>query len=255
MSVMTSTASVSQLTTIYLVGSLGRAVGHTKLELDVHSTAEAIKAINVITRGKLEQYLAGPARNKLYRIALQRRNNVIDPKEAVNRSGRSTIYIMPTIRGRNSGWGKVIAGIALIALTVYTGGLGAAAGGWAFGAPAAAGAAQGLTLLGSMAVGFGVSLLLGGITQLLTPTPKGPGEAAEQKGSTTFQGNATAVVQGGCVPLVYGRALVSPIPVSISVNNNDVSTTDAGTDGSVEDDELEGGGHQYQPPLNPDEQD
>lgn len=230
------------LTTIHLVGSLGRAIGHTKLELDVHSTAEAIRAINVITRGKLEQYLAGPARDKLYRVALQRRDNVVDPQtELRNRSGRCTIYIMPAIKGRNSGVGKLIAGIALIGLTLATGGFGAAAGGWAFGAGGAS-----LTALGTVAIGFGTSMLLGGITQLLTPTPKGPaGEAAEQRDSTSFQGNAAAVTQGGCVPVVYGRALVSPIPVSITFENNDVSTTDAGTVGEVTTDNLQGGGQQY----------
>jgi len=221
-------AATPSLTTVHLVGSLGRAIGHTRLELDVRSTAEAIHAINVITKGALERYLAGPARDKLYRVALQRRNNVVDPKQLGNRSGRSTIYIMPTIKGRNSGIGKVVAGIALLALAVVN--------------PFAAG-----SLFTTVVMGFGTSLLLGGITQLLTPTPKGPGttDQAEQRDSTSFQGNASAVTQGGCVPVVYGRALVSPTPVSITFENNDVSTTDAGTVGEVTTDNLQGGGQQY----------
>lgn len=231
------------LTTVHLVGSLGRAIGHTKLELDVHSTAEAIRAINVITRGKLEQYLAGPARDKLYRVALQRRDNVVDPQtELRNRSGRSTIYIMPAIKGRNSGVGKVIAGIALIGLAIASGQpwLLASMPQWGVVGSAVWGAAA------TVAIGFGTSLLLGGITQLLTPTPKGPaGAEAEQRDSTSFQGNAASVAQGGCVPVVYGRALVSPIPVSITFANNDVSTTDAGTVGVVTTDNLQGGGKQY----------
>lgn len=227
------------LTPVHLVGSLGRAVGFNRLDLDVGSVAEAVRAINVLTKGKLERYLAGPARNRLFRIALQKRTNVIDPIEGANRSGRSAIYIMPAIKGRNSGGAKVLAGIALIGLTVMTGGLGAAAGGWAFGA------AGGLTALGSVAVGFGTSLILGGITQLLTPKPKGPAGEVEQRDSTSFPGNTTAVTQGGCVPVVYGRALVSPIPVCISTENNDVPTTDAGSEGAVTTDELQGGGQQY----------
>lgn len=240
-----------QLTIVHLVGSLGRAVGHKRFELDVKSPPEAVRAINVITRGKLEDYLRGPGKDKHYKIALQRRDNVINTEEIRNPSGRSTIYIIPTIKGRDSGVGKILAGAAIIALTIYTGGLAAGAVGWAgAGATAAtattAATAASLSIYGTIAIGFGTSLLLGGITQLITPTPKGPGaQSAEQRSSTVFAGNATAVVQGGCVPVVYGRALVSPIPISITLENNDVPTTDAGTEGIIETDDLEGGGQQY----------
>jgi predicted phage tail protein len=216
-----------RLTTVYLVGSLGKAMGREKWELDVHSVAEAIRAININTRGALERYLAGPARERLYKVALQKRSNVIDPQELHNRSGRSAIYIMPTIKGRDSGIGKVLAGIALVALA-FTG-VGAFASG----------------IAGKLLIGFGTSLILGGITQLLTPTPRGPEAGQEQRQSTLFQGNAAAVEQGGCVPVVYGRALVSPIPISITFDNENVAITDAGQIGEVEVDNLQGGGQQY----------
>lgn len=224
--------STLALTTVYLVGSLGKAMGREKWELDVKSTAEAIRAIDINTRGALERYLSGPAKDRAYKIALHKRSNVIEPSEAVNRSGNSTIYIMPTIRGRNSGGAKILAGVALLALAFVN----------PYGAFAAA---KGLTLLGTVTVGFGTSLLLGGITQILTPTPKGPAGQEEQAQSSVFAGNATAVVQGGCVPVVYGRALVSPIPISVTFDNNDIATTDAGQVGTVEQTNLQGGGQQY----------
>lgn len=217
-----------KLTTVYLVGSLGRAMGREKWELDVKSTAEAIKAININTRGALERYLSGPAKERLYKVAIQKRSNVIDTAELGNRSGHGAIFIMPTIKGRNSGAGKIIAGAALIALAFVPGVNVLAAG-----------------LAAKLFIGFGTSLLLGGITQLLTPTPKGPAGQEEQRQSSTFAGNASAVVQGSCVPVVYGRALVSPIPVSITFDNNDVSVTDAGDVGVVTVDNLQGGGQQY----------
>jgi predicted phage tail protein len=219
--------------------------------LDVKSVSEAIRAININTRGALETYLAGPAKARLYRIALQKRDNVIDPKEATNRSGRSTIYIMPTIRGRNSGLGKVLAGIALIALTygAAAGFLGAAAGNFvgagAFGAIAGGSA----TLAGTVLMGFGISLLLGGISQILTPRPQGPNASPDQNASTTFPGTAAVVTQGGTLPVVYGRALVAPIPIAITTSNNDVSSTAAGTTGGVTATPLPGGGTQYNPIL------
>lgn len=219
----------AQLTTVYLVGSLGKAMGRSEWQLDVKSPGEALRAINANTRGKLEQYLTGPARDRLYRVALQKRDNVIDTEEVGHRSGRSTIYIMPTIRGRNSGVGKIIAGALLIVAAIYTGQyelLGSYS-----------------TIAATVITSFGVSLVLGGIAQLLTPKA----QTNAQPTSTVFPGNSDAVVQGGCVPVVYGHALVSPIPISITITNNDVSTTAAGTLGSVDTTNLPGGGQQNQP--------
>lgn len=219
----------TQLTTIYLVGSLGKAMGRSEWHLDVKSPGEALRAINANTRGKLEQYLTGPARDRLYRVALQKRDNVINVKEVGNRSGGSTIYIMPTIRGRNGGVGKTIVGALLIVAAIVL-------------APYTAGTS--LSWIPGVVAGFGVSLVLGGIAQILTPKAQTP---AEQINSTTFPGNADTVVQGGCVPVVYGHALVSPIPISITITNNDVSTTAAGTLGGVDTTNLPGGGQQNQP--------
>lgn len=233
---------MSTLTTVHLVGSLGKAIGVSEWHLDVRSPAEALRAIDINTRGALSRYLGGPAKDRLYRIALQKRDNVIDPSEVSHRSGLSTIYFMPTIRGRNwkSGVGKVIAGIALIAAAVFFGPASFAVLGWGGTGMIGVGAA-------TIIAGFGISLVLGGISQMLTPKPTGTTASPEQAQSTSFPGNAAAVVQGGCVPVVYGRALVSPIPVSITVTNNDVSTTDAGTEGGVDSTDLEGGGQQYEP--------
>lgn len=240
-----STDKPTQLTKVYLVGSLGKALGRELWELDVTSVSEALRAIDINTRGGLERYLRGPGAKRQYKIALQKKTNLIDIKEeAHNKSGRSAIYIMPTIKGRNDGWSKVAAGVVILALAYFTGGLAAGASGWAgVGATASSGATLGFA--GSLAVGFGISLVLGGITQLLTPTARSPQEAAEQKNSTTFQGNAATVVQGGCVPVVYGRALVAPLPVSITVDNDDLSTTSAGEEGVIEETDLNGGGIQY----------
>ncbi len=212
----------AELTTVYFVGSLGKAIGHHRVELDVKSPAEAIRAMEANTKGALGRYLRGPAANKYYRIAVQKKDNTIDPKEASNRTGRSTIYFIPTIRGRNSGWGKIIVGAVLIIIGAFTAVVG-----------------------GGYLIGFGVSLLFGGVVQLLTPIPKGPTAAQEQAASTTFPGNAATVVQGAPVPIIYGRALATPIPISITVSNNDTSTTAAGTPGDPTTSTLDGGGVQY----------
>ena len=71
-------------------------------------------------------------------------------------------------------------------------------------------------------------MVLGGITQLLTPAPNFNNNAeGESRGSNLFGGNASTITQGGGVGLVYGRALVTPMPVSISFDNTDQIKPDA----------------------------
>jgi len=202
------------LTTIHLEGALGAKFGRI-WRLDVKSTAEAIRAIDINLRGALQQYLAGPARNKWYKIALQKKTNVIDPKEIQHRSGRSDIWIIPTVRGAGKGLGKILAGIALLALVYFTGGFAAGVAGWG------STAAGSLTFLGQLAVGFGISLILGGIVQALTPTPAEP---PDNKNSFVFPGSTAPTVQGVCVPVIYGRALVAPVVVGVGLDNDDLST-------------------------------
>jgi predicted phage tail protein len=204
------------LTTIHLEGALGAKFGRI-WRLDVKSTAEAIRAIDINLRGALQQYLGGPARNKWYKIALQKKTNVIDPKEVRHRSGRSDIWIIPTVRGAGKGMGKILAGVALLALVYFTGGFAAGATGWATGSTAGT-----LGFFGQLAVGFGISLILGGIVQAMTPSPSTP---PDNKNSNVFAGSTAPTVQGVCVPVVYGRALVSPVVVGVGLDNNEMSTS------------------------------
>jgi len=223
-----------KLTNIFLVGSLGTRFGK-KWSLNVKSIPEALRAINVNTKNKLFEYLSGDAKSKLYKIAVGKKQNVIPANEASNRSGNNNIYIIPTVAGADSGLGKILAGIAIIGLAVVTGGL----AGVAIGAKGLVGA----LLLG--AVGVGVSLVLGGVVQLLTPVPKFDANEEATARSSVFQGNSVGAAQGGTPSVIYGRALVSPMPISISINNNDVSTTKAGAQGIVERTNLAGGGYEY----------
>lgn len=219
---------------VYLEGKLGKLFGK-KWELEVKSPTEALRAINSNVGGKLIQYLSTDGGKRFYKIAVQKKNNLLTKEEISGPTGSGDIYIIPTIRGSGDGVGMLIAGVALVALAVASGGAALAATGFlgGFAAPVAA---------------LGLSLVLGGITQLLTPTPKFDDKSADQlnKGSNIFQGNATTIAQGGAVPLIYGRVLVSPMPISASLSNRDQSTTSANV-GTVEVTELPGGGYEYLP--------
>jgi predicted phage tail protein len=221
--------TISIMTTIYLHGVLGRKFG--KLwKLEVSSVAEAIRAIDINLKGKLSEYWQGAARDKKYTVKIGD-YGIQDEKElAANSVGVSDIHITPIIKGSKSGPMKILAGIVLIVVGYFT-----------FGTTSA----WGIALISS-----GASLTLGGIQQMLTPIPnfnQGTGSDAASNGSSIFQGNAATQAQGGSVPLVYGKMLVAPMPISMSLVNSDVVTTDTGYIGGATGNELPGGGTQYTP--------
>lgn len=221
---------------VYLHGKLGSLFGR-EWELDVSSPAEAFRALDVNLKGKLRQYFGGEGAKKLYRIALQSKTNVLSQDELTHRSGSSSIHVIPTLKG-SSGAVKAIVGAVIIGLMWWN------PGGWM----AAAGLATAggtLTVGGMFVASIAGSLLLGGVTELLTPKAKS--NDAQQAQSSTFQGNAAVALQGAAIPVVYGRMLVSPTPVCVSQSSSPTSTTNAGRVGTVEEYGLEDGGWQYVP--------
>ncbi len=227
---MATTATAAEsLTRIHLGGKLGQLFG-AEWSLLVASPAEALRAININTRGAFFRYLGKDGQNHFYSVGLGREDQLLEKTELQNRSGNTDIFILPTIKGANSGVGKIIAGVVLIIVGILTSEYGGSVL-----------TEKGAALLGAAFVGLGASLVLGGITQLLTPNPK----ATQQLQSPNFQGNATSVQQGGCVPIIYGRCLVTPIPVSISFDTADLVATANTQRGTVDAIPLFGGGTQF----------
>jgi predicted phage tail protein len=186
---------------------LGKRFG-TKWDLYLSnpSPAEALRAINVNTGGALFRYLGSTGAKRYYKVALARKDNLLDKEELRNPSGRSDIYILPTVKGAKDGVGKVIAGAVLIVV-------GAVLSYYAPGNP-----------FSSYLYKAGFALILGGVSQLLTPTPNfNTNSEGDSRGSNIFAGNAVAATQGAAVGLVYGRAMVTPMPISLSFSAKDQS--------------------------------
>jgi predicted phage tail protein len=179
---------------IKLYGKLGKICGK-EWELDVSSVGEAIKAININTNGKLEKYLTTDGALKYYKVCIKNKNNFISEKEINTPYENGDIYIIPVIRGAGkNGIFQAILGVVLIVVGYFTGTMG---------------------VLGRV----GLALVFGGVAQLLM-APK-ISDNGEQRGSFLFQGNATAASQGGPVGIVYGRAIVAPMPICLAMDNLD----------------------------------
>jgi predicted phage tail protein len=134
-----------------------------------------------------------------------------------------TIRIVPVVAGAG-GVGKILAGVALIAAAIVL----APVGGGFLGA--GAGALTGTFTLGaaaSVAIGsIGVSLALGGISQLLTPTPKisqGEDSTNDPRKSYSFSGIQNISRQGVPVPVIYGEVFTGSIVISAGINTEEVA--------------------------------
>jgi len=143
--------------------------------------------------------------------------------------GARSMDIVPVPSGaKKQGIGKIILGAALIAAAFI-------------GAPAVVGAlgpTQGLGTVAFSVFGanityanialFGVSTLIGGLTQSLTPTPAladlGSFESAAQNPGFLFSGPINTVDEGGPVPIVVGRALIGSQVVSAGFTAERVPT-------------------------------
>lgn len=176
--------------------------------LNQPSPAEAIRAVDVNVRGRLREYLSGKGREKLYKIALGQKDNALEKEELRNPSGQQDIYILPMVRGKKSGGAKIVTGLVLAAIAIF------APQALPFALTNSSGA---LTFAGTIYASTTAALILGGITQLLTPAPGfNQNSEGDSRGSNLLDGNSLHITQGGAVGLVYGRALVTPMPISIS---------------------------------------
>jgi predicted phage tail protein len=190
---------------IKLYGSLAKFIGKRVLEADVATAAEAVRMLVANFPG-LEQHMA----EQHYRVTVGTYDLGLD--EIHDPAGQQEIKIVPVIAGAGA-VGRIILGIALIALAIAVPGLGAAAG-----------AKAAVTIFGtgfsSLAVSvgaLGASLVLGGVAQLISPVPKvpqGSGSDNDPRKTFNFSGIQQTSRQGVPVPCVYGLTLVGSVVIS-----------------------------------------
>ena len=184
---------------IKLYGKLAKFIGHRVLEADVATAAEAVRFL-LANWPELE----GHMNDQHYRVSVGKYD--LEAEELHHPAGAAPISFVPVVAGAKSGIFKVIAGIALIALSFLIIPLGIAAAG--------AGIATAVGLAGA-------SLLLGGIAQLLTPTPKvklGADNQDDPRKSYSFSGVQNTSRAGTPVPIVYGETLVGSVVISAGID-------------------------------------
>jgi predicted phage tail protein len=71
--------------------------------------------------------------------------------------------------------------------------------------------------------GVGITLVLGGVAQLLTPTPKISNDEGDPRKSFSFSGIQNTSRAGVPVPVVYGETLVGSVVISAGIDIVQVS--------------------------------
>jgi predicted phage tail protein len=203
---------------IKLYGQLAKFIGRRVLEADVATAAEAVRMLVANFPG-LEQHMA----EQYYRVTVGTYDLGLD--EIHDPAGQQDIKIVPVVAGAGGAAGKIALGIGLIALSFLLPGAGAFGTFSLFGVSAAQGGAV-LAGLGTALSMVGASLVLGGVAQLISPTPKipqGPNSDNDPRKTYNFSGIQQTSRQGVPVPCVYGLTLVGSVVISAGTDTVQVT--------------------------------
>ena len=134
--------------------------------------------------------------------------------------GCKRLIIAPIVSGSGT-VGRILVGVALVALAFVSFGGSVVAGSLFAGYAAGAGFAAGSSILFSV----GISLVLTGVASLLTPAVKNPSTDTQRKESFLFDRASELTTQGTPVPILYGRFLAAtPLIVSSAITTQQVPT-------------------------------
>lgn len=194
------------LKVIKLYGELAEKYGKV-WNLEVNSPSEAVRALCANNPGFKEYLATSHERGLGYKVMVGDRY-IEQQEEIYDPSGRQEIKIVPVILGaKKEGLGTVLLGIALIVL-----------------APQAipylveAGLSEGMAAaIAGAAVSTGVQLTMGGIAQLLAPTPNE--EELRDEANYGFNGATNTSRQGAAVPICYGQLMIGGAVISSGITS------------------------------------
>jgi predicted phage tail protein len=196
------------LRVIKVYGPLAKFLGQRSFQADVKSPAEAVRFL-LANFPQLEAHMS----EHHYKVSVGRfeletgeHPEQLQFPAAVG----EPIRIVPVVQGAGA-VGRIIAGVALVAAAILIPGLG-------------------LGLAGATVTQIGIlggALALGGVAQLLTPTPTQPNQTGQDsfsdpRKSYSFSGIQNVSRQGVPVPIVYGETVVGSVTISAGINTEEV---------------------------------
>ena len=187
---------MTALAVVTLNGALGKKFGR-KWNVAAETVAEALQIIEANKPGFTAWMRMNVTKFDRYHVKVERHDGskveVGEQELNMVSEGLKSISITPVIAGAGAGV-RIFVGAIMMVASVWAG-------------PAA-----------PYLFAMGASLALGGIIQLLSPTPKmGSGNQRSDNTSYYFDGPVNTVDQGVPVPLIYGRILAGSQVISARV--------------------------------------
>ena len=203
------------LSKIKVYGRLARFLGERSFEAEITTPLHAFKFL-LANFPHLERHMM--EQNYCIKVG----KDEIDETELFNPIGQQEIRIVPVATG-SRGFTRILAGAALIGLTLATGG----ATGAAFSGISFTGAGAGLGgALAAAAGNFGIYLALSGAAQMLTPVPQPPGVSEDpQSQNFSFSGVQNTSRAGTALPVIYGEIFAGSLVVSAGIDTVQIKGT------------------------------
>jgi len=208
---------------VKLYGELAKFLGQKTFEAEVHNAAQAIRFL-VVNFPQLESHMS----DNYYKIIVD--DWQLNDKELHYPTGQNDIKIVPVVGGAGGGAGRqILFGAALIGIsfmfpgagmfgTVGLGGSGVAGAGYS-GLAVTGGF---LTKVGTLTSIMGASMILNGISTMLTPVETIPEDNQDPRRSFNFSGIQNTSKAGVAVPLSYGRIMCGSVVISANLENEQV---------------------------------
>ena len=196
---------------VKVYGALRKRLGQCRFQFEADTPAQAIKALCVNFPGLDKWLLDSEQDGVAYRVTIGKEKITEDDLSPLVMpwSQRQVFSITPVIAG--AGRGGLMLGIGIALFAVAT--LATAGGGAIFGAAIA----KNIGFLAATQA-LGVSLALGGVSQLISPAPTFSalerGKEAARLESFTFSGITNTAQQGLPVPICYGRTYIGSAVIS-----------------------------------------
>lgn len=206
---------------IYLEGELGYKFGKEHL-FQGDSVRDAIRLLEA-NNPEFKSYLLEAVQADIGFTVAVGNNSLEDARECLLPLKEGDILITPVPAGSKSGGGKILAAIALFALSA---GFSAVAYGQQIAMLSGAGSTSlmsAATLGAKIATTLAVNLALTGIQQLMAPDPA----VDQQDEGYLFNGSEQNIVEGMPIPLLYGELRVPGYPVSFEIIHGSKTVTSA----------------------------
>jgi len=191
---------------VRLYGQLAEFVGRKVIEADLSSAAEAVRMLIANFPG-----LDGHMADRHYKVLVG--DGALTLDDLHSPVGQEEIKIVPVIVGAGGGGvASIVAGVALIAASIFIPGSAVIFG----------------TTFGKISLGVGLAggaLVLGGVAQLISPTPaipQGPDTEQDPRKSFSFSGIQNTSRGGTPVPIVYGKTLTGSVVISAGIDTEQV---------------------------------